>query len=347
MTFPASQDLLTSPIDPQSMPQPVVHAFPSRLTGTTTYIVLDPVTEEAAVINPILDLDPLTNEIRTRSADRLLKFINDEGLTIKWILETTLHHDRISACRYLQLMLKHIGDGVVPKVCIGENSFCTCGDDPVEEAVNQPPAPPRPKRPEAFDRLFDDGEQLRIGNMIAKCDHLDEHEGVTYRVAQLVFSSGRLARSDDKDPLQGLITHPEPAPDKTSPVSSRQKPSIDEVLGSADKLSLDSSPTESSSSGSSNPAEQKPVQVSPMLAFYAEQVNTRGGRIPRKINMPAAQRPTSWTQGGQPEHENAPGAADAANSGNGKGKEKERERSASISAPMPLRIPRKLGVIMC
>lgn len=346
-----SPGLLTSPIDPQTMPQPVIHSFPARLSGTTTYVVIDPVTEEAAIINPVLDLDPLSNEIRTRSADRLLKFVNDEGLTVKFILETTLHRDRISACRYLQLMLKHIGDGVVPKVCVGENSFCTCGDDDDDADDDSRPTSAGSSQkggPEAFDKLFDDGEQLRIGNMIAKCDHLDDHEGVNYSVAHLIFSSTALSRTDGQDSVHGVINHPEPPPDKTSPVSSRAKPSIDEVLGSAEKLSLDGSPSPSGSgsgSGTDSPPEepQKPPQMSPMLAFYAEQVNTRGGRIPRKINMPLAQRKASLPQGEAERATN--GVVNGAPPDNGKGK--QRERAPSASAPVPLRIPRKLGVIMC
>ena len=389
MAYPNSQDLLTSPVDPQTMPQPVIHAFPSRLTGTTTYIVVDPVTEEAAVINPILDLDPLTNEIKTRSADRLLKFISDEGLTIKFILETTLHRDRISACRYLQLTLAHIGDGVIPKVCIGENSFCTCEDDsdidsasPSSPQQSQPqshaqharnastattsssgPLKPRSptKSPTAFDYLFADNEPIRIGNMVAQCEHLDDHEGVIYIVAQHAFSSGSLARADGKDPSQGVVTHPEPPPEKTNgagPVSSRATPTIDEVLGSAEKLSLESGSngsgngTEGSGDGAeTQKAAQMEVKVSPMLAFYAEQVNTRGGRIPRKINLPGGRKGSVSSPPG--------GAEEGESGGGGKGKERERERSPAEEAvrrrvsvngpgqPVPLRIPRKLGVIMC
>lgn len=134
-TNPFNDNNIPTPISPQSQPTSIIHAFPSRLSNTTVYVVIDPVTEEAAIINPVLDLDPLTNEIRTRHADRLLKFISDEGLTVKWILETALHVDRISACRYLQMQLQFVGDGVVPKVCVGENVFCTCGDEDDEEAA--------------------------------------------------------------------------------------------------------------------------------------------------------------------------------------------------------------------
>jgi glyoxylase-like metal-dependent hydrolase (beta-lactamase superfamily II) len=400
MAYPNSQDLLTSPMDPQTMPQPVIHAFPSRVTGTTTYIVVDPVTEEAAIINPILDLDPLTNAIKTSSADRLLKFVNDEGLTIKYILETTLHRDRISACRYVQLALKHIGDGVIPRVCIGENSFCTCGDE--IEPSPPTPAPPQqqqhhhhqqhnrglsssnvigssiaaqprspPKSPDAFDQLFADNEPIRIGNMIATCTHLDDHDsGVVYSVAQHTFSSTVHSRSDDKDPSKTVINHPEPPPDKSNgngPVSSRAKPTIDEVLGqAAEKMSL-----ESGSNGTDDPSDASEkqameVKASPMLAFYAEQVNTRGGRIPRKINMPGGH--ARKMSGSPTSPQAAEGMVPQQEGGNVKGKEKEtqqqqhqqekmaadealRRRRTSVSglaqSVMPLRIPRKLGVIMC
>lgn len=389
MADPNSQDLLTSPVDPKFMPQPIIHAFPSRLTGTTTYIVLDPVTEEAAIINPVLDLDPFTNEIRTRSADRLLKFVNDEGLTIKFILETTLHRDRISACRYLQLMLKHIGDGVVPQVCIGENSFCTCGDDSAHESATASPprnqAPSSPpisrKSPEAFDKLFDDNESFPLGNVIAVCTHLPSHQGVTYRVSQYIFSSGPLSRLDAKDPSQGITTHPEPPPDKATTnnnnnaASSRAPPTIDEVLGAAETSNGDTSSVQLPQQAS-QPSQPSP---SPLLAFYAEQVNVRGGRIPRKINLnlnpnlslppphshspssPQRSSPSASTSNGDGQSAVAGIGGDENGSPDGgeigkKGKEKananNHARKSSLpaspsAAVMPLRIPRKLGGIMC
>lgn len=330
---------VTAPISPQSQPTAIVHAFPSRLSGTTVYIVIDPVTEEAAIINPVLDLDPLTNEIRTRSADRLLKFINDEGLTVKWILETALHRNRISACRYIQLMLQHIGDGTIPQVCVGENSFCTCGDDePTSPSSNnndlrKTTTNTSQKSPEAFDKLFEDGEQLSLGNIVAQCTHLDDHEGITYTFGHSMFSSGGISinSSDDSTTtnataLQNIITHAEPPPERPStggPVSSRQSMTIDEVLGSA----------ASNTSAGSNSTEE-PLSPSPLLAFYAEQVNTRGGRIPKKINLTGHMRKASL------------GSVDS--EGSGKGKERERAGSnGSQGQVAPLRIPRKLSIIMC
>ena len=321
----------TIPFSPQSQPTAIVHAFPSRLSGTTVYIVIDPVTEEAAIINPVLDLDSLTNEIRTRSADRLLKFISDEGLTIRWILETSLHRDRISACRYIQLGLRHIGDGVIPKVCIGENSFCTCGDDSADEndtASRVPSSASSVKNPEAFDKLFEDAEQFPLGNIIAQCTHLEDHEGIEYAVGQNVFSSSGLKRlGEGSADAANVIHHAEPPPEKPSatnggPVSSRQSMTIDEVLGSAERLSL-------------NGDGQSPApSPSPMLAFYAEQVNTRGGRIPKKINLPMHRRQASLASLGE--------QTNGSGSPNGKGKEREKS-----TQPVPLRIPRKLSVIMC
>ncbi|KPI34329.1 Glyoxylase B2 [Cyphellophora attinorum] len=357
---------------PHSQPLSTVHAFPSRLSGTTVYIVVDPVTEEAAIINPILDLDPTTNEIRTRHADRLLKFVSDEGLSVRWVLETGIHVDRISACRYLQIQLEQRNalEGEGGKVVVGtaENSFCTCGDDDDDEDQAASPDTTRTasrtstmsptKLPEAFDRLFADGEHLRLGNIVFQCVHLDGHEGCEYIFGDNVFGSNLLKvlggeMSNGQTSGRASVTnHPDPPPEKhqqhgrgDSTVSSRQKITIDEVLSSS------ATPSEQTNGDSStiNGVPQEPPRPSPMLAFYAEQVNTRGGRIPKKINLPAAtQRRLTLSEGDLAGLDlNGKGKGRESLGGGGGQQQQQQQQGHQQGMVAPLKIPRKLGVIMC
>ncbi|MFX5705839.1 hypothetical protein ABTE52_22900, partial [Acinetobacter baumannii] len=64
---------------------PIVHSFFDDVTFTATYLVIDPITRHAAVIDSVLDYDPATGEIATRSADAVLAAAKAENCTITWL----------------------------------------------------------------------------------------------------------------------------------------------------------------------------------------------------------------------------------------------------------------------
>ena len=83
---------------------PDVTGFHDEATGSVQYVVADPVTRKSAIIDPVLDFDPRSGSTRTTSADRLLKHIETQGLTLEWILDTHPHADHFSAAGYLKDM---------------------------------------------------------------------------------------------------------------------------------------------------------------------------------------------------------------------------------------------------
>ncbi|MCB1489448.1 MAG: MBL fold metallo-hydrolase, partial [Bauldia sp.] len=83
--------------------KPVVRAFFDEPTNTASYLVSDPATKHAAVIDPVLDYDQRTGRASTKSADAILKAAEEDGLTIDWILETHAHADHLTAAPYMKL----------------------------------------------------------------------------------------------------------------------------------------------------------------------------------------------------------------------------------------------------
>lgn len=77
-------------------------AFFDEATNTVTYLVSDPATRQAAVIDPVLDYDHRSGKASTRSADRVLATAREQDLAIAWILETHAHADHLSAAPYLK-----------------------------------------------------------------------------------------------------------------------------------------------------------------------------------------------------------------------------------------------------
>ena len=82
--------------------QPVIRAFFDEPTNTVSYLVADPVTRQAAVIDPVLDYDHKSGEVDTRSVETILKAAKDLGLTVVWVLETHAHADHLSGAPYIK-----------------------------------------------------------------------------------------------------------------------------------------------------------------------------------------------------------------------------------------------------
>ena len=136
--------------------EPVVAGFYDETTGSVQYIVADPVTRSCAIIDPVLDFDPVSGATRTTSADRLLRYIETEGLTLEWILDTHPHADHFSAAGYLKDVTgapTAIGERVTEVQKIWKklynlpDTFLTDGSQ--------------------WDHLFRDGERFAIGAMEA------------------------------------------------------------------------------------------------------------------------------------------------------------------------------------
>lgn len=134
--------------------EPDVTGFYDEATGSVQYVVADPMTRRCAVIDPVLDFDPTSGATRTTSADRLLRHIEANRLTLDWILDTHPHADHFSAAGYLKDVTgapTAIGERVIEVQRIWKklynlpDTFLTDGSQ--------------------WDRLFADGERFTIGKM--------------------------------------------------------------------------------------------------------------------------------------------------------------------------------------
>ena len=81
---------------------PVIQAFFDEPTFTASYVVYDPQTLRAAIVDPVLDFDQPSGRTSTASADEIVAFVRESGLTVDWLLETHAHADHLSAAPYLQ-----------------------------------------------------------------------------------------------------------------------------------------------------------------------------------------------------------------------------------------------------
>ncbi|MCH2240731.1 MAG: MBL fold metallo-hydrolase [Aquabacterium sp.] len=170
-----------------SSARPDVQAFFDPQTWTVSYVVADPATRTAAVIDPVLDYDFKSGHTATTSADRILAHLREHGLSLQWILETHAHADHLSGAHYIR---QHAGGRIaigqhirtVQRTCKAlfnlERSFLPDGSQ--------------------FDHLLADGDTLPIGGLTLTALHVPGHTpaDMAYQIGDAVFVGDTLFMPD-------------------------------------------------------------------------------------------------------------------------------------------------------
>lgn len=160
-----------------------IQAFHDAATGTVSYVLHDPATGQAAVIDPVLDYDAAAGRTSTRSADALLAHLRQHRLALQWILETHAHADHLSAAPYL----KQQAGG---QIAIGEHIRAVQAT--FGRFYNQPVTD------DGFDRLLSNGEQLHVGTLEVTALLVPGHTpaDLAYQVEDAVFVGDTLFMPD-------------------------------------------------------------------------------------------------------------------------------------------------------
>ena len=168
------------------MSRPDVTAFFDEATFTITYVVADPTTRRAAVIDPVLDFEPASGRTSTRSADEVITFIKGENLGVDWILETHVHADHLSGAPYIR---QELGG----KMAIGAN--VTAVQNTFKGVFNLKDLATDGSQ---FDHLFADNESLEIGAIAGRIIATPGHTPacITYVIGDAAFVGDTLFMPD-------------------------------------------------------------------------------------------------------------------------------------------------------
>ncbi|MDR0213832.1 MAG: MBL fold metallo-hydrolase [Comamonas sp.] len=164
-----------------------IKAFFDTVTGTVSYVLADIAGGQAAVIDPVLDFEPKSGTLSSRSADSIIDYVRSQGWQVQWILETHAHADHLSAAQHIRYQLggkvaigAHIRkvQAAFRKIYHFERSFLPDGSQ--------------------FDHLLDDGESLPLGQLLLTAIHVPGHTpaDMAYRVADAVFVGDTLFMPD-------------------------------------------------------------------------------------------------------------------------------------------------------
>lgn len=165
----------------------LIEAFFDPQTGTISYVVYDHVGGTAAIIDPVLDYDAKSGRTRTTQAERIVAFVRQQQLQVRWLLETHAHADHLSAAQYLKAELGGqvaIGrdiarvQGVFKRLFNLEAGFTADGSQ--------------------FDHLFVDNEEFNIGELRARALFVPGHTpaDMAYQIGDAVFVGDTLFMPD-------------------------------------------------------------------------------------------------------------------------------------------------------
>jgi glyoxylase-like metal-dependent hydrolase (beta-lactamase superfamily II) len=100
-----------------------IQPFFDKGTSTLSYVVYDPETKDAVVIDPVLDFDPASGELYDQSAKSILSFINEYALVVHYILETHVHADHLTSSQLIKQKIPHAKIGISHRIKIVQEEF--------------------------------------------------------------------------------------------------------------------------------------------------------------------------------------------------------------------------------
>ena len=155
-----------------------IEHFFDKNTATFTYVVSDPKTSKCAIIDSVLDYDMNAGKTTTVSADKVIAYVKEQGLSVEWILETHAHADHLTASHYLKEKLGGkigIGEHIKEVLTFWVPLFNTVHDTPLDGSQ--------------FDHLFKDGETFSIGSIDVRVMHTPGHTPacLTYLMGDAAF----------------------------------------------------------------------------------------------------------------------------------------------------------------
>ena len=164
-----------------------IEAFFDPVTGTVSYVLADPASAQAAIIDPVLDFEPHSGTLTSASSDRIIDYVRAQGWQVQWILETHAHADHLSGAQHIR---HHLGG----KIAIGAHIHTV--QQMFARIFHFEPSFVADGR--QFDHLFADGEQFQVGQLTVTALHVPGHTpaDMAYQVGDDVFVGDTLFLPD-------------------------------------------------------------------------------------------------------------------------------------------------------
>lgn len=167
--------------------KPEVQGFFDERTNTISYVVADPATKKCAIIDSVMDYEPNGATLFFENADAIVAYVKEHGYEVEWILETHVHADHLSAAPYLKEKLG--GTMAIGKYIVDvQNIFGKVFNEGTEFERDG----------SQFDRLWEDGDIFKVGNLPASVMHTPGHTpaDMVYVIGDAVFAGDTMFMPD-------------------------------------------------------------------------------------------------------------------------------------------------------
>jgi glyoxylase-like metal-dependent hydrolase (beta-lactamase superfamily II) len=132
-----------------------VHVFFDDDTNTLSYVLSDMDTQDAVVIDPLLNFDPASVQTSTSGIDAILEYVKYNSLKIRMILETHPHADHLSGAQVLKELFPDVPLAIGAGICEVQRLF--------QKTLNL--GSDFPLNGSQFDRLLHHGEKVQAGSL--------------------------------------------------------------------------------------------------------------------------------------------------------------------------------------
>jgi len=165
-----------------------IKSFFDTRTSTLTYVVWDPETRDAVVIDPVMDYDPAGSTTWTESVDQVIAFLNDRELKLHYVLETHAHADHLSGSQLLKQACPNVKIAIGERITEVQKTFKSVFSLPEDFATDG----------SQFDVLLSDGSTLEAGSLSIKTHFTPGHTPAcaSYSIGDALFTGDALFMPD-------------------------------------------------------------------------------------------------------------------------------------------------------
>ena len=268
-----------------------VKAFFDSRTFTVTYIVHDPATNDAVIIDPVLDYDPAASKVWAESVEQVIEYVRAEKLNVHYILETHAHADHLSGSQLLKRAFPQAKIAVGERITVVQQTFKTIFNLTEDFATDG----------SQFDRLLKDGEIVDAGSLKLAVIFTPGHTPAcaTYKIEDAIFTGDAIFMPDGgtgrcdfpagsaKDLYQSISSKLYALPDSTRVfVGHDYQPGGREVkwettIGDEKQNNIQLKATTSEDEFIQFRAARDKTLAAPKLLFQSVQVNIDAGKMPK------------------------------------------------------------------
>lgn len=165
-----------------------IRPFFDKRTSTLTYVVYDPRSRDAIVIDPVLDYDAGASATSTESVEQVVRFLNELQLKLHYVLETHAHADHLSGSQWIKKACPNVKVAIGRRITLVQETFKKVFELPDAFAANG----------SQFDLLLDETGTLRAGTVAVSLMFTPGHTAAcgTYKIEDALFTGDALFMPD-------------------------------------------------------------------------------------------------------------------------------------------------------